>query len=50
MKTNVDAALAHCPDVQHVLVVKVTGADVPMKHGRDHPYDALCAAASPDCG
>jgi acetyl-CoA synthetase len=49
LKTNVDAALAQCPDVQHVLVVKVTGGEVPMKAGRDHPAEVLCAAASPVC-
>jgi acetyl-CoA synthetase len=49
LKANADAALQQCPDVQHVLVVKVTGAAVPMKPGRDHPYEVLCAAAAPDC-
>ncbi len=49
LKANADAALAHCPDVRHVLVVNVTGGDVSMQMGRDHHYDALCAAASPDC-
>jgi acetyl-CoA synthetase len=47
LKANVDAALAHCPDVTHVLVVKVTGGDVPMVAGRDHDYGALVAAAAP---
>jgi acetyl-CoA synthetase len=36
MKKNCDAALAECPDVKEVLVVKRTGAEVPMKEGRDH--------------
>jgi acetyl-CoA synthetase len=49
LKTNADAALAHCPDVKHVLVVAVTGGDVPMQAGRDHDFAAACAAASPDC-
>ena len=49
LKTNVDAALAQCPDVTAVLVVKVTGGTVPMQAGRDHDCDALCAAAAPDC-
>ena len=30
----------HCPDVEHVLVVKVTGGDVPMRPGRDKSYEA----------
>jgi acetyl-CoA synthetase len=49
LKTNADAALAQCPTVQHVVVVAVTGAAVPMQHGRDHDYTALVEAASPDC-
>jgi acetyl-CoA synthetase len=49
LKTNADTALAQCPDVKHVVVVKVTGADVPMQEGRDHDYATLCAAAAPDC-
>ncbi len=49
LKANVDAALVHCPDVTDVLVVRVTGGDVPMIVGRDHDYAALTAAASPDC-
>src|SRR5580698_7968002 len=49
LKTNTDAALLHCPDVKHVLVVKVTGGAVPMQAGRDQSYEALCAAAAPDC-
>ena len=48
LKTNVDAALAICGDVT-TLVVERTGADVPMKEGRDHGYGALMASASADC-
>ena len=46
LKTNADAALKHCPDVAHVLVVTNTGGDVPMQAGRDHRYEDLVAAAS----
>ncbi len=49
LKTNADAAVAQCPTVASVIVVAVTGADVPMQAGRDHGYAALVAAASPDC-
>ena len=49
LKTNADVALTHCPDVAHVLVVTNTGGDVPMRDGRDHRYEALLAAASPEC-
>ncbi|MFT8444946.1 MAG: acetate--CoA ligase [Acetobacter orientalis] len=40
-KETMDAALQRCADasrVQHVLVVPVTGADVPMQAGRDLNY------------
>ena len=49
LKTNADAALKHCPDVAHVLVVTNTGGSVPMQDGRDHNYEDLLAAASPEC-
>ena len=49
LKANADEALKHCPTIQHVVVVKVTGGDVAMAEGRDHDYATLIAAASPDC-
>ena len=49
LKANVDAALENCPDVKTVVMVRVTGAHVPMVAGRDHDYAELLAAASPDC-
>ncbi len=49
LKANADAALAHCPSVKNVIVVKVTGGDVPMRAGRDHDYAVLLAKAAPDC-
>jgi acetyl-CoA synthetase len=49
LKTNADAALAHCPGVKHVIVASVTGADVPMQAGRDLRWNDAVAAASPDC-
>jgi acetyl-CoA synthetase len=49
LKANADEALKSCPCVKNVVVVKVTGGNVPMIGGRDHDYTALCAAASPDC-
>ena len=48
LKTNADEALKQCPTIKHVLVVKVTGGDVPMQDGRD-PHEDAAAAASPDC-
>jgi len=49
LKANADAALTHCPSIQAVVVVKVTGGNVPMVAGRDHDYAKLIAAASPEC-
>ena len=49
LKANADEALKQCPEVKAVLVVKVTGADVQMKEGRDHDYAAMLGKASPEC-
>jgi len=49
LKANADEALTSCPSVRDVVVVRVTGADVPMQRGRDHSAEALLANASPDC-
>ncbi len=49
LKTNADHALQSCPTIENVIVVAVTGAEVPMHAGRDHAYAALIESASPDC-
>jgi acetyl-CoA synthetase len=49
LKTNADEALTNCPTIANVIVVAVTGAEIPRVEGRDHDYTALLAAASPDC-
>jgi acetyl-CoA synthetase len=49
LKANVDGALKSTPSVQHVVVVRRTGAPVPMQPGRDHWWHELMAAASPIC-
>jgi acetyl-CoA synthetase len=49
LKNNADAAVKQCPGCTTVVVVAVTGAEVPMQAGRDHDYAALMAKASPDC-
>ena len=49
LKTNADEALKTCPTIEHVLVVRVTGSDVPMQEGRDHRWEALLEAAEPTC-
>ena len=49
LKRNADTALRQCPDVKTVIVVKRTGGDIDWVKGRDHWYDEVCAAASPEC-
>ncbi len=49
LKANVDAALAHCPSVRSVIVVKRTRGPVAMQEGRDHWYEDLRAAVPADC-
>jgi len=46
LKTNVDAALNHCPSVDTVVVLQRTGAKIHWKEGRDIAYGASTAAAS----
>jgi acetyl-CoA synthetase len=48
LKRNVDLALEH-RDVQSVIVVTRTGADVPMKEGRDISYSALRDQLPTEC-
>jgi acetyl-CoA synthetase len=49
LKLNTDRALASCPSVRHVIVVPVTGAEVPRTPGRDLDYRELMEKASPHC-
>jgi acetyl-CoA synthetase len=49
LKANVDAALAQTPSVKDVVVVRRTGAGVPMQGGRDHWWHELVESASADC-
>ena len=48
LKANVDKALEICGDVT-TLVVERTGADLPLKPGRDHKYSEMMESASPEC-
>jgi acetyl-CoA synthetase len=48
LKRNVDAALEH-RDVPTVIVITRTGADVPMKDGRDISYTAVRDSLATDC-
>jgi acetyl-CoA synthetase len=49
VKAAVDGFLAEVPSIETVIVVRNTGADVPMTQGRDIFYDEAIAAADPDC-
>ncbi|KQM84782.1 acetyl-coenzyme A synthetase [Sphingomonas sp. Leaf22] len=49
LKANVDKALANAPGVETVIVIRRSGADVPMVEGRDVWLHDLLADASSDC-
>ncbi|MEX2501677.1 MAG: acetate--CoA ligase [Trueperaceae bacterium] len=49
LKPAVDEALARCPSVESVIVVRRTESDVDMEPGRDHWWHDLTKKASPDC-
>ncbi|HEY2048675.1 MAG TPA: acetate--CoA ligase [Caulobacteraceae bacterium] len=49
LKANVDTALEQCPEVETVIVVRRTHANVPMTDGRDIDYDAARASAPSEC-
>jgi acetyl-CoA synthetase len=49
LKANVDKALEQCPDVDRVLVVAHTGAEVAMRAGRDFDYAAEAAKVEAAC-
>ena len=49
LKANTDEALAQCPDVSAVVVVKRTGGDITMTAGRDVWYHEEKTKVSFDC-
>ncbi|SDB64153.1 acetate--CoA ligase [Belnapia rosea] len=49
LKTNADEALRTCPSIRAVVVVKNTGAAVPMQAGRDHWYDEITTGQPAQC-
>ena len=49
MKANADAALADCPSIEKVLVVRRTGHAVAMQAGRDVWWHEQVAAQPADC-
>jgi acetyl-CoA synthetase len=49
LKTNADEALAECPSIRNVIVVRNTGGGVPMQAGRDLFYDEITAREPAEC-
>ncbi|MPY68758.1 MAG: acetate--CoA ligase [Alphaproteobacteria bacterium] len=49
LKANTDEAVAECPSVKSVVVVRRTGGKIGWQDGRDHWYHELLAEASSDC-
>jgi acetyl-CoA synthetase len=49
LKTNVDEAFDHAPIIEKVIVVKATGADIPMTPGRDVWYHDEAAKVEAVC-
>ena len=49
LKANVDAALAQCPGVDAVLVIRHVGNDAGFVSGRDHWWHELRGQVSPEC-
>jgi acetyl-CoA synthetase len=49
MKAKADKAVGQCPSIEHVVVVKRTGVEVPMESGRDIWWHEAMESASPDC-
>ncbi|MGD9797148.1 MAG: acetate--CoA ligase [Acidimicrobiia bacterium] len=49
LKAAADTACGKAPTIEHVVVVRRTGEDVPMQAGRDEWWHDLMAAAEPDC-
>ena len=49
LKVTADAAAKLAPTVQHMVVLRRTGADVPMQAGRDHEWSDFIAAQPDTC-
>ena len=49
LKVNADKAVANCPNVRHVIVIRHTGADIPWHEPRDIWYHQVMANTSSDC-
>jgi len=49
MKTNADSAVKECPSIEHVIVVKRTGLEVPMQESRDLWWHEITKSESIEC-
>ncbi len=49
LKANADQALAHCPEVATVIVVRRSGTTIPWQAGRDVWYHQAMATVSTQC-
>jgi len=49
MKTNADTAVKDCPSIEHVIVVKRTGLEVPMQESRDLWWHEITKSESIEC-
>ena len=49
MKAAVDAVLGDCPSIEHVVVVRRTGGEVPWTDGRDVWWHDAVAGAAAEC-
>jgi acetyl-CoA synthetase len=49
LKEHADGAVAACPTIENVVVLKRTGHHIPMHSGRDHWWHDLIECASADC-
>ena len=49
VKQAVDDTMADLQSLEHIIVVRQTGIDIPMRDGRDVFYDELISAANPIC-
>jgi acetyl-CoA synthetase len=49
IKQQVDKAMGDLETLQHIVVIKSTGADCEMKEGRDVWYEEICDAADAEC-
>jgi acetyl-CoA synthetase len=49
IKQQVDKAMGDLETLEHIVVIKATGADCEMREGRDVWYEEICEAADAEC-